>query len=389
MTRKRKIYIFIDALGWEIAEKHGFMRSKFPFRQRVKMQFGYSSAALPTILTGEYPERHGHFSFFYYDPKNSPFGIFRFVKYFFGAGLHPNCILNRGRVRRIISKSVSKALGFTGYFSLYSVPFDRLRYFDYCEKKDIFLPDGLAPSRNLADTLRESGLKFHISDWRKSEAENFSDAADALKNGADFAFVYTGAFDGFMHDNVFDETAIAAKLASYETLLERFSAELEKSGIHSDITVISDHGMTPTKSTVDIMSAVKKTGLKFGSDYVSFFDSTMARFWYPSDSDSARSIIRGAVNAFSGHFLSPEEKVKYGINFEKNKYGEDIFLTDSGIQISPCDLGQKALNGMHGYSPEDADSYACLLSTIEPPFKPEEVKDFFALMACGIKELSK
>ena len=84
--KKRKIYIFIDALGWEIAEKYGFMRAEFPFRKKVKMQFGYSSAAVPTILTGEYPEKHGHFSFFYYDPKNSPFGMFRFVKYFSGRG---------------------------------------------------------------------------------------------------------------------------------------------------------------------------------------------------------------------------------------------------------------------------------------------------------------
>lgn len=387
--KKRKIYIFIDALGWEIAEKYGFMRAEFPFRKKVKMQFGYSSAAVPTILTGEYPEKHGHFSFFYYDPKNSPFGMFRFVKYFFGAGLHPKCILNRGRVRRAISKLVSKIFGFTGYFSLYSVPFDRLPYFDYCEKRDIFLPNGLAPSKNLADILRESELKFHISDWRKSETENFSDAADALENGAEFAFVYTGAFDGFMHENVFDETAISAKLARYETLVGSFIARLEKAGIPSDITVISDHGMTPTKSAVDIMSAVKKTGLKFGSDYVSFFDSTMARFWYPSDSDSARALIRSAVNAFPGHFLSTEEKIEYGINFEENKYGEDIFLTNGGIQISPCDLGQKALNGMHGYSPDDADSFACLLSTGEPAFEPKEVKDFFALMEGDIRELSK
>ena len=52
-------------------------------------------------------------------------------------------------------------------------------------------------------------------------------------------------------------------------------------------------------------------------------------------------------------------------------------------------MGQKALNGMHGYSPNDADSFACLLSTGEPAFEPKEVKDFFALMEGDIRELSK
>ena len=33
------------------------------------MQFGFSSAAIPTILSGQPPTSHKHLSFYYYDPK--------------------------------------------------------------------------------------------------------------------------------------------------------------------------------------------------------------------------------------------------------------------------------------------------------------------------------
>jgi hypothetical protein len=38
---------------------------------------GYTSTCIPTILTGKSPQEHGHFSFFYYDPHESPFRLCR------------------------------------------------------------------------------------------------------------------------------------------------------------------------------------------------------------------------------------------------------------------------------------------------------------------------
>lgn len=49
------IFMFIDALGWETVKKHNFMKDILPHQNSVKMQFGYSCTAIPTILTGERP----------------------------------------------------------------------------------------------------------------------------------------------------------------------------------------------------------------------------------------------------------------------------------------------------------------------------------------------
>ena len=44
------IYLFMDAMGWEIVQNYHFLESELPFRYPVQMQFGYSSTAIPTIL---------------------------------------------------------------------------------------------------------------------------------------------------------------------------------------------------------------------------------------------------------------------------------------------------------------------------------------------------
>ena len=60
MNKKRtEVFMFIDALGWEIVNRFDFMTDELPFRAPVQMQFGYSSSAVPTILSGRRPEEHG------------------------------------------------------------------------------------------------------------------------------------------------------------------------------------------------------------------------------------------------------------------------------------------------------------------------------------------
>ena len=88
--------MFSDALGYEIVQRYRFMNDEFPVRLPVRTQFGYSSTCVPTILTGEPPTKHGHFSFFY-RPKDakSPFAFFRFLHPF----LHPSVIFDNHRIR--------------------------------------------------------------------------------------------------------------------------------------------------------------------------------------------------------------------------------------------------------------------------------------------------
>ena len=370
-----KAFVFVDALGWEQVVKYNFLDDLLPHRRKIEMQFGYSCTAIPTILSGERPSVHGHLAFYDYAPERSPFRAMRFLAPF----LRPRSFWRRGRVRHQLSKLIKRLYGFTGYFQLYGVPIERLPRLDYCEKTDLFVRGGLAPLKNLADVWEEQGLKWHISDWRRPEAENFRIAEGLFRRGeVDRAFVYSAAFDALQHDNVGRDDVLRPKVRAYADSIRALHRALVDSGREFELTVFSDHGMTPLKGTADAPAALAKTGLVWGRDYASAIDSTMARFWWTNA--DAEGKVRAAFTGMPGHWLTEDEMRYHGIWRDDHKFGDAIFLADAGVQFCPSDMGVKPLNGMHGFDPADKDSAAACLSTAPLPEGMARVSDYFKLM---------
>lgn len=372
------LFMFIDALGWEIVTKHHFLEKEFPHRYPVDMQFGYSSTAIPTILTGEPPTVHKHLSFYYYAPDKSPFRYLKFLAFL------PNAIAGRWRFRHILSKIIAKVAGYTGYFEIYAMPFKKMPLFDYIEKKDIFIPEGLSPVENIADVAKKCGVPFHISNWRLSEEENVEALKDNIEKGdVRFAFLYTAAMDSLLHRVTKDGAEIQTKLEWYENHIRSIRVLLEREYDTYNFTVFSDHGMTTLVGTMDTIRDVAKLGFSEGKDYAAVYDSTMARFWFFTE--KARQDITSLLKHYeNASLLTDEDKVRYKIDFSDDMYGEEILLLDPGWQFEPCDMGVKALPAMHGYAPEDRDSMAALLSIHEPSIKPEWVGDYFKMMVQAI-----
>ena len=369
-----EIFLFIDALGWKIVNDHKFLTSLLPFRKKIDMQFGYSSSAIPTILSGKTPAEHGHLGLFRFAPDDSPFkGFARLARFF-----KPDSFWNRGRVRHHLSKILKKIYGFTGYFQLYRMPVKKLQYMDYCEKQDLFIAGGMGNIANLYDTLKIKGNNFHISDWHLSDSENYSEAEKAVEEGKNFLFVYTASLDGLLHDKIGDASAVKMKLAEIEKKITSLYRKAEEYAEKVHFTVISDHGMTPLAGTVDIMSKIAGSGLVFGEDYGACYDSTMARFYFLNE--KSRNVIMEIMKDFPGHFLSREEEINYRIFRSDRIFGDAIFLLDAGIQIVPSDMGGKALNGMHGFIPENEHSYAAILSNEALPENIIHIADYFNLM---------
>ena len=369
-----EIFLFIDALGWKIVNDHKFLTELLPERKKINMQFGYSSSAIPTILSGKTPSEHGHLGLFRFAPETSPFKAFSRFAWLF----KPESFWNRGRVRHHLSKLLKKVYGFTGYFQLYRMPLWKLKFVDYCEKRDLFVAGGMENIANLHDTLSRKGVDFHISDWHLNDDKNYISAEKAIEDGKNFLFVYTASFDGVLHDKISDTAAIKNKLDDIGKQIVHLYRKAEEYAEKVHFTVISDHGMTPLAGTVNIMDAVEKNGLVFGKDYGACFDSTMARFYYLNE--NAEPVISGLMKKFPGHFLSKEEESKYGIYRTDRIFGDAIFLLDAGIQIVPSDMGDKPQNGMHGFAPENEHSFAMILSNTPIPEKVENVADYFNFM---------
>ena len=369
-----EIFLFIDALGWKIVNDHKFLEDLLPYRKSAFMQFGYSSSAIPTILSGKTPSEHGHLGLFRFTKNDSPFKKLSRLAWLF----KPESLWNRGRVRHHLSKLIKKLYGFTGYFQLYRMPIWKLKFVDYCEKQDLFIAHGMMPFDNLYDSLSKMNIPFHISDWHLSDTENFSAAEQAVAIGKKFLFVYTASFDGMLHNQVNDFQAVKKRLEAMKVQIKSLYDKAHEHAESVHFTIISDHGMTPLTKTVDIMSAIEKTGLVFGDDYGACYDSTMARFYYLTD--KSKDIIEKTMCQYPGHFLTIEEEKHYGIYREDRLFGDVIFLLDAGIQIVPSDMGDKPLNGMHGFIPEDIHSAAAVIADAPIPEYVNSVKDYYKFM---------
>ena len=369
-----EIFLFIDALGWKIVNDHSFLADLLPYRKKTDMQFGYSSSAIPTILSGKTPAEHGHLGLFRFAPDASPFKKLSSFAWLF----KPAAFWDRGRVRHHLSKMLKKWYGFTGYFQLYRMPVWKLKYVDYCEKRDLFAANGMEDIANLHDVLSAKNTAFHISNWRLCDGENYRAAEKAIESGKNFLFVYTASFDGVLHNHINDEEVIKDKLEEMKLRITSLYQKAQEYAEQVHFTVISDHGMTPLAGTVDIMSQISQSGLVFGRDYGACFDSTMARFYYLSE--RAESTISGIMKEFPGHFLSEAEEVRYKIYRSDRAFGDAIFLLDAGIQIVPSDMGGVPLNGMHGFIPENEHSFAAILSNTAIPEYVGHVADYFKFM---------
>src|SRR5689334_5294447 len=151
------LFIFIDACGWEIIKEDPFVRQFAPQRKRLTSVFGYSSACVPSIVSGRWPAEHRNWSYFVYNPKNSPFRSLRPLRWL------PSAITSRRIFRRWLSRFVKAQLGFRGYFDLYNLPFQYLSLFDFSEKKSPLRPGGMNRGPNVFDFLEQHGIGYHVS----------------------------------------------------------------------------------------------------------------------------------------------------------------------------------------------------------------------------------
>ena len=371
---KISIVAFIDALGWEVLKGRPFMEERLPVRRKLRSVFGFSSACIPSILTGLMPRDHRHWSFFYYSPETSPFKLLRLL------GMLPSSLVDRGRVRNLISKLIKRLYSYTGYFQLYNIPFEHIDKFDYCEKSDLFVPGGMNRGENIFDHLSRAGVPYHVSNWRNSEENNLEALKSDLEKGKiKFALLYMASMDALLHEVGKESPLVDQKLAWYEAQLEDVLRTASEHYEEVRLFICSDHGMATVHTHVDLMSRVEALGLAFGRDYTATYDSTMGRFWFHNQEARGR-ITELLEQVPQGRILPKEELKALGCDFEGDQYGELIFLMDAGVLIVPSHMGLKPITGMHGYHPDDLDSDASLLSNVEPPNDPKAITDVFHLM---------
>lgn len=377
MTAKKRLalFIFMDALGWEVVERHSFLGDFCPHRQPMETIFGYSSSCHPSIYTGLLPQEHGHFSFFIYDPANSPFWFLRPL------ALLPRALTSRARIRHLVSRATKRVLGYSGYFELYNAPFDLLPKLDFTEKRDLYQPGGInSGALTIFDRLRRSEVPFHMSDWRRPDQENIAEMLQYVSKGEiAWAELFLGKLDGLMHMQGPLGEQVGPTFMEYERKLGDVLRTAQSVYDQVHVYVYGDHGMTQVTRSLDLMATIKDTGLKWGREYAAVYDSTMARFWFLQP--GAKETITSALGGIDcGAILSEDFLAQQGALFPGQRYGQLYFLVEPGVLIIPSFMGQKPIPGMHGYHPAHKDSMAALVGSSEPMVPVKRLDDMFRLM---------
>ncbi len=374
MGRRLAIVVFVDACGWDVVgHRPGFL-PELEQRRAVRSLFGFSSACVPAILTGRRPDENDHWSSFYYSPSTSPFTILRLMRFL------PSSVVDRGRVRRYLSKAIARAYGFTGYFQLYNLPFDELPLYDYAEKRDIFRPGGINRGQSIFDELHDAGPAHHVSNWRRSEADNVAALERTVdEGGIGFAFLYTAGLDALMHQHTKDSPLVDEKLEWYQARVRGVLDIARRRYDEIRVALISDHGMATVHTVVDLMPVVEALGLETGRELAAVHDSTMMRFWFLADGVEER--VREALpDSEHGRWVGEAQLKAYGTFWPDGRFGDGIYALEPGVLLNPSHMGRVAPAGMHGYRPDHPDSDASLLASFEPEHSPSEITDLCQTM---------
>ena len=356
------IVLIVDACGWLVAGRSPALQD-LGHHRRLRSVLGYSSACIPSLISGAWPEEHLHWSAFTRGGPN-PIRVPGWLRWL------PPGLRDRGRVRARLSPLVAKASGFTGYFQLYQMPLGELGGFGHAEPHDIFAPGGLNRGTTFVDDLVPSPReRWWISDWRAGDAANWQGlAAAAADPRRRFAFAYITGLDGWLHDHGREHAALPAQLDALAERIRTVRAAAARAHERVRLLVVSDHGMCPVRRHLDLFPLLAGTGLYRAWHGV--LDSTMVRAWF--EDETVRARVRNILDGVPGlRRLGVAELARERCAFADARFGQDLWLADPGVLLVPSHMGRVPMVGMHGYTPDHPDSDAWMACT--EPEAPDSI----------------
>lgn len=382
MTHSRpiRIFVLIDALGWSLLESREFLTDVLSYRRKLRTVLGFSSGAIPTILTGLPPSKNGHWNLFYHDPKGSPFRWLRHLSFV------PKAILDHRVTRGILKRLGRRVLGLGPLFECCVKP-SLLHRFNWVEKRNIYDRGGINEAKSIFDELDDRRKPYRAYSYHDCSDQEILKRAqhDVASSDAEFFFLYLSELDSLLHFEPKGGNRLEKRLEWYESELRKLLESARKLDPETTLTIFSDHGMAAVDDHYDLVRDVDSLGLKIGQDYLAVYDSTMARFWFFDE--HAHDAIAGHLKTLScGRVLSDEELADLGVLFEDRRYGEMVFLLNPGCMIAESDFNGRGWSpiGMHGYHPDDQDSSAIFLSNCTPSFAVSSIADVYECMRAAL-----
>ncbi len=162
-------------------------------------------------------------------------------------------------------------------------------------------------------------------------------------------------------------------LLKFDLRLTDWIKGLEGSGPPFSLFIFSDHGMTRVDRSFDVWKYLEKAGFRLGEDYLAFLNSTIVSLW--SDHGHREEIISKMNACGAGHILTKADRECLHLQFPDNRYGDEIFVMEEGIECVPnfISLAHRQGKGMHGYDPGLPSTRAFFIGENQIVGKPRDI----------------
>ncbi len=354
--RPALLVVFVDALGPAEGELLRASGLSLAHDASLRGVLGYSSGAIPTILTGASPAVHGRMCLFSRATGRSPLAPLRWL------GLLPRVVHERGALRRAAGRAIARLARLDGYVALHRVPPALFPALDMPERDDLFDTGAIGGAPTFLGRARDAGMRVLTTSWRADEASRI----DEIEGGkdADLVFLYLSGLDAILHADgrVGPRAQAWARRAVRWIDRARRSLARRASGREVQVLVVGDHGMASVDRVVDPRGIVERLRAIDPSAFV-FVDSTMLRVGFHEREAEVR--LRGPLLDLPGVLLDRAALASRGAP-SAGEYGDLVALLPEGTIFAPSYVGGRVA-GMHGYDLGDASSRAAILSNMPLP----------------------
>lgn len=351
MSQNKILIVFIDAFGPDQLARFDEFFAFLPYRKSLHGILGYSSGALPTILTGRTPDAHGRMCLFS-ARKDGETSILRPMKWL---GLLPKVVHERSRVRRVAEKILKKTAKLEGYVALHKVPPELFEWLDMPEREDMFQAGDIGGVPTFLAEARAAGLSVYSAPWQLPEEQRWQHSFEALKSQMPhLAFLYATALDGIMHREGPNGLGAVDAAECIASNIQRAQEFMASDGSNLTTLVVGDHGMAEVNQYIDprpMLSRIEKMRL--------FVDSTMIRAW-GTDEELSRLRLEIEKENWPGAWLQGDDLTARDVPKE-GVFGNSMYVLDEGCIFAPSFLGGRVA-GMHGYDTGCSCTKAALAS---------------------------
>ncbi|MEM1971232.1 MAG: alkaline phosphatase family protein [Candidatus Anstonellales archaeon] len=299
-----------------------------------------------TLFTGKWPSEHGVFAEMQFKSTHNPISDILFEVFIrtVDSSKHDKLM----KLSRVIGEFIFR--GTRSRLTPNLIPPKALRYFTASQHKPIYYVNG-ARVTTLFDILRYNNIRYafiepSIINGDRGIVEKIKRYRD---KGIQFWYLKFSGFDREGHIYGPEPSMFREKIITTERYIKQIINIL--GGIDNiNLLLLADHGMSRVCNYVNLMEILNNISeIKLYKDYITFVDSTLARFWF---FNNVKDKILDKLNTLEfGHVVTDKERDNLHIPCDRAQTGDVMFVVDEGYAIYPDFWsGTRKPKGMHGYA---------------------------------------